>query len=251
MWGPRRGLLGGLVVGVSALIVSGFAGQVSRVLTGHDHVLGLVPFLNPDREFNLPSLVSVVLLAACSGLLFVAAQQDHGDGGRRSPYWWVLGIGFLAMAIDEWMSVHELLVPVLRRPDLPGVFHFAWVMAALPLVLALGAVFAGFWLRLPRGTRFGVALAAAMYLGGAIGIEMAGGAYAAGHGQATLWYAALVAIEEWAEMVGVAILLTTLLGHIDLVRATEATLPAGSEAQAMPAASRSGLVGRQVFRRRT
>lgn len=220
VWGSRWSVLVSLLGGVTLLIGAGFLGQVVRVVTGHDNLLGLVPLLNPDREFNLPSLVSVALLAACSGLLFVTAREDDGDGGRRRGYWWLLGGGFLVMAIDEWLSLHERLIPLLRTSETPGIFHFAWVMVALPLVVALGALFARFWWRLPDALRWGTALAAGLYLGGALGVEMIGGVYASRFGEASLAYAALVAMEEWCEMAGVVALLATVLAHIDRLHAS-------------------------------
>ena len=42
------------------------------MLTGHDHVLGLLPLINLDMEHNLGTMFSVVLLFA-DGVLFVLA----------------------------------------------------------------------------------------------------------------------------------------------------------------------------------
>ena len=67
--------------------------------------------------------------------------------------------------------------------------------------------------------------AAALYLGGAAGVESAGQLYAAVAGKATPLYAALATIEEILEMAGVAVLVYALLEHLARIQAAECSAP--------------------------
>lgn len=201
-----------LLTVIGMLLALSLLGQASRFGYGHDYVFGLVPLFNVDGEQSVPALFSTLLLFAASGLLAVAgAAQADGNTARR--YWTGLAAGFAVMAVDENVSLHEKLIPVLAKAlgeDRPAVFHFAWVALAVVLLPALAAKYARFWWRLPPATRLGFAASAVMYLGGAVGVEMLGGAYVELYGH-TPAYALLVTLEEGLEMAGVSLLIFCLI----------------------------------------
>ena len=96
-------------------------------------------------------------------------------------------LGFVVMAFDEGWSIHETLVNPIRSllgSSRLGIFYFAWVVPGIAIVLALGLYFLGFLRRLPGLTRRQFILAAALFLGGAIGMELPGEIrYTLVHGQ--------------------------------------------------------------------
>jgi hypothetical protein len=54
-------------------------------------------------------------------------------------------------------------------------------------------------------------LSAALYIGGAVGLEMPGGAYAEAHGIATFGYQFFAAVEETLEMLGLTVFAYALM----------------------------------------
>jgi hypothetical protein len=58
-------------------------------------------------------------------------------------------------------------------------------------------------------------LAAAVYLGGALGVEMAGAAHAFRHGTENLGYSLWTTLEEALEMAGVAVFIYALLRQVE------------------------------------
>jgi hypothetical protein len=207
------------VLGVVAflLVLASIGGQLAKFLLRHSSVKGLIPLFNVDREGNIPTFFTVLLLLFAALLLAVIAVLN---GKQRTPHvskWVILSFGFLFMAYDEAFEVHERLVSPVRTllgDGNLGVFHFAWVIPGIALVLVLAMFFLRFLLHLPAPTRLTFLMAATLYIGGAIGFELIGGRYAELHGIQNLTYKMITTVEESLEMAGVIIFIWGLLGYI-------------------------------------
>ena len=215
----RRRVVGGLVVLAAILIAANLAVLITDYLTGYDMkmVQRLVKVFSVDYELNAPAFFSTLILLFSSVLLAVIT---HFKREQRSPYvwyWTILSLGFLFMAFDEMASVHERLIEpmrtVLGETDL-GVFYFAWVVPGILLVFGLGFFFLRFWWNLPSKTRTCFFIAATLYLGGAIGMELLDGSFAELHGKRNLTYMLLSTLEESLEMAGIIVFIYGLLGYI-------------------------------------
>ena len=129
--------------------------------------------------------------------------------------WLFLGIIFAAISLDEGASLHETLIyPVNKNFDLgDGVFYFSWVIPVGILVLLVFALLLKFYIKLPVKYRAIFCAAAAVYIGGAVGMEMWGAYYVSGdpiYHIDGLWdykFTLLTGIEEFMEMTGIAILI--------------------------------------------
>lgn len=205
-----------LAVVALVLVLASIAGQLSKYLLGHDQVKGLVPLFYLDKERNVPTYFSVLLLLFAALLLAVIALVV---GKQRAPYvskWGILSLTFLFLAFDEAFQVHErLIVPfrgLLGGSDL-GIFYYAWVVPGIAFVAVLGVFFSRFVLALPAATRFRFVLAGALYVGGALGVEFVGGWYAETHSTQTFAYSMIATTEESLEMAGLIVFIWALLQH--------------------------------------
>lgn len=186
---------------------------------------GVLAVFSLGREQNLPTFFSALLMILATLLLAVIASLAVNGKKPDVSRWVILSGGFLLMAYDELFSVHESLIRPVRSMmgdlDLP-IFHFAWVVPGIVLVLVLGLFFAGFLLRLPPATRRIIVIAATLYLGGAIFVEMIEGAFIVREGPFSMTYAMIVTVEESLEMAGLLVFLYALLGYLaDTYRAIE------------------------------
>ena len=198
------------------LLLASIGGQFVKYVLGHNSVKGLVSLFYLDNERNIPAYFSVLLMLFAALLLVVIAVLS---GKQRAPHvlkWAILSFGFLLMAFDEAFSAHErLVVPVrtlLGNSDY-GVFYFAWVIPGMALVLALALFFRKFLLHLPARTSLRFIMAATIYIGGTIGLELIGGRHAELHSTQNLTYSMIVAIEESLEMAGLIVFIWALLKH--------------------------------------
>jgi hypothetical protein len=212
----RHAIAHTLVTVIALLLGASLLGQISRYEFGHDYVYGLVHLFNVDAERNLPTFFTVLLAATGAMLLtvigFACKQREKND----SPYWFALAAGFVFLGYDEAFQVHEQLIAPMRglmgNANM-GFFYFGWVIPGIAGVCALALFFLKFLLRLPASTRNWLLFSGALYLGGAIGMELIDGKYVEAHGE-NLMYSVLVTIEEGLELSGLAALIYTLLGHI-------------------------------------
>lgn len=199
------------------LILASIGGQLTKFLLGHDHVYGLVPLSYVDAEQNIPTLFSVLLLFCAALLLTVITALKKKEKDPDVSRWAILAFGFMFMAVDEAWSIHEKLITPVRGllGDGPlGIFYFAWVVPGIAVVFVLTLSFLRFLLRLPAKTRFSFLVAATLFLGGTLGLELVGGRYAELHGLENLTYSMIATVEESLEMAGVIVFIYALLKYI-------------------------------------
>lgn len=199
------------------LVLASIAGQLVRYLLGHDTVFGLIGLFYVDGERNIPTAFSVMLLFFAALLL---ASITILKNLSRDPYatgWAVLTFGFLFMAVDEESAIHAKLVEPVRKllGEGPlGIFYFAWVIPGILLVCLLLLFYLKFLCHLPSKTRRMFLVAAILFLGGSIGIELVGGFYAELYGQRNLTYSMIATLEESLEMAGAILFVYALLIYI-------------------------------------
>lgn len=168
-----------------------------------------------DAERSLPAWYSSLLLFTSALLLFAIARLTGRQRERDVSRWYLLSLVFLLMSIDEIAGFHEALIEPLRdRFGLSGILHYAWVIPGSAAVIALGAFFVPFLFRLPRATGIRFALAGAIYVGGALGLEFVGGYFMSGYGPSAVGYIAASTIEEGMELAGLTLFVVALLRHL-------------------------------------
>ena len=181
------------------------------VATGNDRLGGLVYIFGLGAEQNLPTLYSTLALLVVAGLLGVTARNSKTDRG----YWWLLSGAFVFLACDETLQLHEKLIePVKAALGTSGAFHYAWVIPYGIGSIAFGLAFARFLLRLPRRTAWQFVLGGALFVSGAIGMEMVGGAFFEDGGAKQWSYWTAQTLEEVLEMGGVLVFLFGLGDYI-------------------------------------
>ena len=204
-----------LVLIVVGLVIASTAGRVLLTVIDGDTYRGVreIAFrLDLDRENTLPAWFSSLLLFACAVVLAVVWRIRRQSRGEFVWRWALLAAAFLYLSLDESAALHEILIePLRRRMGWGGILYFSWVVPGAVLVLAFGLSYLQFWWRLPRGIRGRVCIAAVLYIGGAMGMELVGGALADAYGLHAMSYTIVMTIEESLEMVGLIVFLSALL----------------------------------------
>jgi len=207
---------------VVSLLVLSYLGQVSRYVLGYPTLFGLVDLFYVDEEANLPTAYQFLALLSCA---IVMAITPHDSYRQR---WRLLAVIFAYLAFDEVAGIHELTMAPLERGFGPmqGAWSPKWVIPGLLAVAAVGFAYLKFLFHLERREQVQVVVAAALFVGGAAGMEMLTGALVDNSDPAfklNLAYASLTHVEEGMEMFGILVFQDFLLrrsGTITL--ATEA-----------------------------
>jgi hypothetical protein len=197
-----------LVASVTAVAALGLAIESVHAFSHAPVVEALVQLFSLSYEQNVPTwLATCLLFSSGIALARVAATASQ----RRAPMsrrWWALSIIFLYLSLDELAELHENLNGLAG-----GVVYFDWILPAAGVVLLLVALYLPFLRHLPGPTRRRFVLAAALYVGGALFMELPLGWWAAHAGEDTFGYALIDWVEETLELAGASVFLVAVRAH--------------------------------------
>lgn len=196
------------LVGTSALVCAlGMVAIAGRFGADWPDV-GLYSLLSLSYEGNLPTWHASTLAFVCALLLSACAAAAERDRAHFKA----LAAGFVAISIDEVIGLHETLTGLVDLGD--GWLRFSWVLPAALVVAVVGALFLPFLRRLPRRTARRFVAAGALYVGGAVGMELPLGAWTSAHGDDDLGYALIDWVEETLEVAGLTAFALALLARL-------------------------------------
>lgn len=194
------------------LILASIGVQLTSYLTGHRNIYGLVRLFYIDAEQNIPTFFSTFLLLFAALLLGIITILKKNQMAPYISHWMILSIGFLYMAADEVASIRDVLIRPIRT--LLGVgYPDIWDIPSIALIIILALFFLRFLLHLPPKMRSTFLIAATLYMGGAIGLELIGDRYLKLHGNNWM-YKMISTVEESLEITGIVIFIQALLVYI-------------------------------------
>jgi hypothetical protein len=220
---PRNVLLTLLLLNIGFAVAS-YAGDILMHFLGTPRrVRVFVELMHVDLEANFPTWYTSAVMLISALLLGVIAAYERRGGSRWWKHWVALSVIFVLLSAEEVGGLHEQSIIPMRTAlnntgvaaiSATGIFHFAWVVPAAVAVVIVGLIYLRFVLSLPTHTRWLVMAAGAMYVGGALGMEMVDGWHASTYGEDTLLSSLIPITEEFLEMTGLAVFVYALLRYI-------------------------------------
>jgi hypothetical protein len=144
-------------------------------------------------------------MLGASMLLGYIAYLTRLTGGRDGLLWVLLSLGFLFLSIDETAYIHENM-----SEDVSG-----WIFVVAPFLIIFFIGYIGFFLHLPRSTKFYFLLAGILYVFGAFFLEFIGSRRISIAGEdriaTTILY---TSVEESFEMLGINLFIYALLLYL-------------------------------------
>jgi len=205
-----------LAVFVPAILLLNVANAIAVFLYHHRHHHGGRFFqeFSLDREANVPSWFSSALLLTAAAVVALVALDALARNSRWGRHWAGLSVVYVVLSMDETSEIHERIGSWLRAHlNLHGPFHYAGVIPALALAVFVGIAYIRFLRALPRDTLLGILLSAAIYIGGAAGVEAASGWWAEGHGSKSTALLLVSTVEENLEMFGTLLFILVVLAY--------------------------------------
>ncbi len=205
---PRR-LVRAVAWAAACVVGAGIASELTRHVLDRGRLMGLVPLFDLDGEGNVPAFFSALLLLTVAVLLaLVACERGRRGLPHARAVWGLAAIaGFLA--VDEAAGIHELLTAPLRAGlHAGGPAHFTWVAGYAVAAAVVALAYARLIPRLGRDLRRALAVAIAVYLVGALGMEVVAGAYLDSYDGSTrnAVYGLMTTVEEALEIGGLVLL---------------------------------------------
>jgi hypothetical protein len=195
-----------LLVAVAVVAGLGLTIEAMHARSHIELVERLLEKLSLSYEGNLPTWYSSSLLLACAvaaGAIAAARMPQHRQ-------WWAISALAGWMSLDEAAELHEHLGGLVGTN---GILYFDWVIPAAVIVVALVIAFVPFVRALHPATRTRLIIAGAVYVGGALVMELPLGWWTEQHGTDGFGYALIDWFEETMEMVGATLALAALLAH--------------------------------------
>lgn len=202
----------GAIIFVLALFST--LGQYSAFFLDKQRLLGFVPEFDLAKENNIPTYFSALLLLSASLLVGLIARLVRKTGALFYRHWLALSLIFAYLSVDEAASLHERLgEPVRYVLDPGGVFTYAWVIPGMGLLALFVLAYGRFFLHLPLRWKALFGGAGALYVLGALGLEMLGAWYASQYG-VTFTLSMITLAEEVLEKGGIACFVYGLLDYV-------------------------------------
>lgn len=194
------------------LVLSSLIAHVAYEMYPHIILEKIRNQLDLDGERNIPALYSFLNLQLSALLLGFIYFSSQGRPYRR--YWLWMSLIFMYLMVDELMSIHEKLSLLLAEvADISGSnSYYVWVIPFAILVLAFVVYFFPFLRSLTaRFSRLFV-LSGALYVGGALLMEVVGALHQAYYGYDFV-HILIYSLEESLEMLGIILFIYALLRY--------------------------------------
>jgi hypothetical protein len=229
-----------LIIAVLVITLAGLAARFALYTWGEEELLQPLRIFDVGEERSIPTWFESVQFLLCSVLLAVVAIAKKQRSDRYSLHWGVLSIILLFLSLDEVTSIHQAIGQQSERllhsttgftPS--GPITFFWVVPGAAFVFIVLLAYLRFLAHLPQSTRRLFLFAGALFVLGALGIEMLsaqvvsssgsiasffGTALSLSQGSASAIPKILVglqtSIEEMFEMLGLTAFVYALLAYI-------------------------------------
>ncbi|MGQ4648011.1 hypothetical protein [Lyngbya aestuarii] len=184
----------------------------------------LAKLFDVDGERNIPALYSSISLLFCSVLLAAIAFINFSNKARYTVQWLSLSCLFLLFAWDEAVQLHEELTNVPFLSEIlrilgirdQAIFNYTWVVAGVIFIFFFTIAYFKFFLSFPFRTKRLLLVSGGLFVFGALAMEMIGGSLLDNFGIESLVYIGGTHIEEFCEMLGIALFVYTLLLQLRL-----------------------------------
>ncbi|HEX5700970.1 MAG TPA: hypothetical protein VFX77_09995 [Rubrobacter sp.] len=231
-----------IILAVLMITLAGLAARFALYMWGEVEFLQPLRLFDVGEERSIPTWFESILFLLCSTLLAVVAVAKKQRNDRYSLHWGVLSVILLLLSLDEVASIHEAVGEQSERllnyttgitPG--GAISFFWVVPGAIFVFIVLLVYLRFLANLPQTTRRLFLFAGALFVLGALGIEMltaqvvssseaisgwiesaSGGMIGQGSASAipTILKGLQTSVEEMFEMLGLTAFVYALLAYI-------------------------------------
>lgn len=154
-----------------------------------------------NEEHNLPTWFSGFNLGISTLFLWLISREKKRLADTQSTRWFVLFVGFFYLFVDEIAGLHETVNSIMEP---------SWAWGGLVIVLIVGVYFIPFLRSLPARTLRQFVTAGAVFVGGAIIMELVGEPIDGD----SLAYAMSTWVEEGMEMFGVILFTRAQLDYL-------------------------------------
>ena len=168
-----------MIIAVLIIALVSLVARVAMYLWGVEGYLQPLRIFDVGEERSIPTWFESIQFLLCSMLLAVVTIAKKQRNDRYSLHWGFLSIILLLLSLDEVASIHEAIGQQSERllhnitgftPS--GAIKFFWVVPGTIFAFIVLVAYLRFLADLPRSTRYSFLFAGALFVLGALGLEM-------------------------------------------------------------------------------
>jgi hypothetical protein len=168
-----------IIIAVLFITLASLAARFALYMWGGEEFLQSLRIFDVGEERSIPTWFESLQFLLCSILLAVIAVAKKRRSDSYSLHWSVLSIILLLLSLDEVASIHEAIGQLSERllhntmgftPS--GAISFFWVVPGAIFVFIVLLAYLRFLADLPQSTRRLFLFAGALFVLGALGLEM-------------------------------------------------------------------------------
>jgi len=163
----------------------------------------LLQMFDVNEEHNLPTWFSGFNLMISTTLVWIISRSKKASNDSMAGRWTVLLVVFSFLSIDEIAGIHESINSVIEP---------TWAYGGAVIALVLALYFIPFLKSLPRKSLILFVIAGAIFVGGAVGMEIIGEPMESD----SLIYNMTTLVEEGMEIFGIIIFSKALIQYMGL-----------------------------------
>ena len=231
-----------MIIAVLLITLVSFVARVAMYMWGQEGYLQALRIFDVGEERSMPTWFESIQFLLCSMLLAVVALAKKRRSDRYILHWSFLSIIFLVLSLDEVASIHEAIGAQSEHllhnttgftPS--GAISFFWVVPGAIFVFIVLLAYLRFLAHLPQTTRRLFLFSGALFVLGALGMEMLTAQVVSSSGGISNWIASSfggmvdwgsasaiptilkglqTSIEEMFEMLGLTAFIYALLAYI-------------------------------------
>lgn len=173
------------------------------------------------HEPSIPAFYSAIVMLFAAATAAFLSVYDGDPANKRRTSWRILSFVLVLLAIDEVVMFHEMGTAAMEQLGLSGKLYFSWVIPGGIFAAVVAISFTKLLINLGWRTRLLFLASGAIFVSGAIGMELlAGIIFASAESElvalSSVAHVLSQAVEEGLEMIGMALFLCTLLDFINL-----------------------------------
>lgn len=213
----RRQIIGVMMAAILFLTAANCFHQFSWLVFEQDYK-GLGWKFDVADDTSIPTWYASASLAFCALLLWLVSIVERIEKRGYVRHWQGLSLIFLFLSLDETAALHEWSGEVVKRlgfAEMSSFLYYQWVVVGGLATLILGFVYMRFFFAQPIKMRWLFFLAAAVFIGSALVVEMVNARIDVLYGGDSALYNVMTALEEFGEMAGVLIFAYALLQHLE------------------------------------
>jgi hypothetical protein len=219
-----------MIIAVLIITLVSFVARVAMYMWGQEGYLQPLRIFDVGEERSIPTWFESIQFLLCSMLLAVVTIAKKQRNDRYSLHWSALSMILLLLSLDEVASIHEAIGQQSERllhnttgftPG--GAIKFFWVVPGTIFAFIVLLAYLRFLADLPRSTRYSFLFAGALFVLGALGLEMLSAQVSSSsEGIANFFGSAIpkimiglqTCVEEMFEMLGLTAFVYALLAYI-------------------------------------